>query len=154
MQILRELGELFLESVPTIIIFLLFYWFLRSSFFRPFERAIAERSARIEKARAEAQAIQAAAKGKEHSYQEALKKARAGVFAEQEIARRAALEERARILQAARGVSQEFVRKEKERVAWEFDSARAELEVQSADLGSRIAQLILERPTSPREGAR
>jgi len=62
MAILQQLGWLFLKSVPTIIIFLLFYWFLRANFFKPLERTLAERNARITKARAEAEAVQAAAK--------------------------------------------------------------------------------------------
>jgi F-type H+-transporting ATPase subunit b len=154
MQILRQLGELFLEAIPTIIIFLLFYWFLRANFFKPLERVLAERNARITKAKADAEAIQAAAKQKTGSYQEALRKARAGVFAEQEALRQAALEERAKLLRAARNTAQEAVRKEKERIAREFESARAQLEGQSASLAGRIAQMILERPFSPRGEAR
>jgi F-type H+-transporting ATPase subunit b len=154
MQILQQLGELFLESVPTIIIFLLFYWFLRANFFKPLEKVLAERNARITKAKADAEAIQAAAKEKTGSYQEALRKARAGVFAEQEALRQTALEERARLLRAARGAAQDAVRKEKERITREFEGARAQLEEQSENLAGRIAQMILAGPRSPREEAR
>jgi F-type H+-transporting ATPase subunit b len=154
MQILQQLGELFLESVPTIIIFLLFYWFLRANFFRPLERVLAERNARITKAKADAEAIQAAAREKTSSYQEALRKARAGVFAEQEALRQAALEERAKLLRAARSAAQERVRKEKDRIGREFEAARKQLEAESAGLAGRIAQMILERPIRPRREAR
>lgn len=154
MQILRQLGELFLGAVPTIILFLFFYWFLRANFFKPLEKVLAERNARITKAKADAEAIQAAAKEKTGSYQEALRKARAGVFAEQEVSRQAALEERAKLLRAARAAAQEAVRKEKERIAREFDAARAQLEAQSDNLAGRIAQMILARPRAPREEAR
>lgn len=153
MQILRQLGELFLEAVPTIIIFLLFYWFLRANFFKPLEKVLTERNARITKAKADAEAIQAAAKEKIGSYQEALRKARAGVFAEQEALRQTALEERAILLQAARSAAQEAVRKEKERIAREFDGARVQLETQSESLAARIAQMILVKPRSQREEA-
>ena len=153
MQILRQLGELFLEAVPTIIIFLLFYWFLRSNFFKPLENVLAERNARITKAKADAEAIQAAAKEKTGSYQEALRKARAGVFAEQEALRKTALEERANLLRAARSAVQEAVRKEKQRIAREFDAAREQLESQSENLATRIAQMILAKPRSQREEA-
>ncbi|HKW89376.1 MAG TPA: ATP synthase F0 subunit B [Candidatus Acidoferrales bacterium] len=154
MQILRQLGELFLESVPTIVIFLLFYWFLRANFFKPLEKVLAERSARITQAKADAEAIQAAAKEKTGSYQEALRKARAGVFAEQEASRQAALEERARVLRVARNAAHDAVRREKDRIAREFDGAKAQLEEQSENLASRIAQMILAKPQSPREEAR
>ena len=154
MQILQQLGWLFLKSVPTIILFLLFYWFLRANFFKPLERTLAGRSARIEKARAEAQAVQAAANEKSQSYEDALRKARASVFAGQEAARRAALEERAKLLEAARRAAQAAVAAEKERVRGEFDSARAQLENEAAALAVRIAQRILERPAAPLGGLR
>ena len=154
MQILRQLGELFLDSVPTIILFLLFYWFLRKNFFEPLDRTLEKRNAMIHKARSEAEAIEAAAKEKSDTYEEALRKARAGVFDEQEAVRQAALEERAKLLRAARGAAQETVRKEKERIARESDAVRAQLEEQSAALAGQIAQRILERPAGPRAGAR
>src|SRR5690348_18500250 len=78
MQILQQLGWLFLKSVPTIILFLLFYWFLRANFFKPLERTMAERNARFIKAREEAAAVQASAKGQVQSYEDALKKAQIG----------------------------------------------------------------------------
>lgn len=154
MAILQQLGWLFLKSVPTIILFLLFYWFLRANFFKPLERTLAERNARIAKACVEAEAVQAAAKEKIHTYEDALKKARAGVFAEQEAARQAALDERTKLLNGVRKVEQNAVRKEKERIAREFEAARAQLEGESANLAGRIATMILERPSAPLRGTR
>ncbi|HVB07552.1 MAG TPA: ATP synthase F0 subunit B [Candidatus Acidoferrales bacterium] len=154
MAILQQLGWLFLKSVPTIIVFLLFYWFLRANFFKPLERTLAERNARITKARAEAEAVQAAAKEKVHSYEDALRKARAGVFAEQETSRQAAVDERAKLLTSVRKLEQKAVRKEKERIAREFDAARAQLEGESPKLAGQIVKMILERPAAPLAGAR
>ena len=154
MQILQQLGWLFLKSVPTIILFLLFYWFLRANFFKPLERTMAERNARITKAREEAAAVQASAKGQIQSYEDALKKARAGVFAEQEKARQAALEGRATVLQDARNAAQNEVRAQNERIRGEFEAARGQLEGQSTALAGRIADIILERPAAPAGGAR
>ena len=154
MQILQQLGWLFLKSVPTILLFLFFYWFLRANFFKPLERVMAERNARIIKAREEAAAVQASAKGQVQSYEDALKKARAGVFAEQEKARQTVLAERAKVLQGARAAAQSEVRTQKERIRGEFEAVRAQLEGQSATLASRIAEIILERPAAPTGGAR
>lgn len=154
MQILQQLGGLFLKSIPTIILFLLFYWFLRANFFKPLERTLGERDARISKARAEAEAVQAAAKDKTQSYEDALRKARLGVFAEQEAARQAALEERAKVLREARSAAQDATRVQKERIHREFASARAQLENETAALAGRIAQRILKRPAAPLGGSR
>ena len=154
MQILQQLGWLFLKSVPTIILFLLFYWFLRVNFFKPLERTLAERNARITKARVEAEAVQAAAKDKVQSYEEALRKARASVFAEQETARQAALGERAKVLRDARSATQDAVRVQKERIEREFGTVRTQLENETPALASQIAQRILERPVAPLGGSR
>src|SRR5437879_11380982 len=64
MEILSQLGELFLQALPTVIIVFLFYLFLRSNFFQPLERVLAERWARTEGARRAAEASQAAAQEK------------------------------------------------------------------------------------------
>jgi F-type H+-transporting ATPase subunit b len=154
MQILQELGWLFLKSIPTIILFLLFYWFLRANFFKPLERTLGERNARINKAREEAAAVQAAAKDKTQSYEDALRKARASVFAEQEAMRQAALDERAKVLREARSTAQAIVATQKERIHQEFVAARAQIENETAALASRIAQRILERPAEPLGGLR
>ena len=47
MDILHQLGALFLEAAPTVVIVFLFYFFMRWAFFTPIQKAMAERSARI-----------------------------------------------------------------------------------------------------------
>jgi F-type H+-transporting ATPase subunit b len=154
MEILRQLGELFLEAVPTIIIVFLFYLFLRSNFFGPIQQAMAERTRRVEGARTEAAAAQAAAKQEMGSYEDALRKARAGLYAEQEAARQTVLDERAKLLQATRAEAQQVIHVAKEKIAAEAAAARAELEKQGLALGGEIARVILARPGGPQAGAR
>lgn len=154
MDILRQLGELFLQAVPTVIIVFLFYLFLRSAFFKPIEHALDERNRRIEGARAEAAAAQAAAKQELDAYNEALKKARGEIYLEQEAARQAALDERAKLLKAMRSRSQETVQMAKLRIAAELEAARAQLESQTPDLASQIARMILEKPPAALGGTR
>src|SRR3546814_10059158 len=52
--------------------------------------------------RKEAEAAKVAAEEKKKAYQEALRKARAEVYAEQDLARRAVLDERAKLVREAR----------------------------------------------------
>ncbi len=80
MDIFQQLGELFLEAVPTVIIVFLFYLFMRWAFFGPIQKAMAERSALIEGARAEAAKVEAEARQELDAYNEALKKARAEIY--------------------------------------------------------------------------
>ena len=148
MEILHQLGELFLEAVPTVILVFLFYLFLRANFFKPLGRVLAERSARIEGARQAAEASQAAAQEKLRAYQAAMKKARAEIYAEQESARRAALDERATLIRNTRSRAQEQIRAGKERLAAELARARTELERESPTLANEIVRAILERPRS------
>jgi len=49
-EIVNQLGELFLAAVPTVIIVFLFYLFMRWSFFQPMERVLSERRKRARKA--------------------------------------------------------------------------------------------------------
>jgi len=153
MEILQQLGELFLEAVPTVIIVFLFYLFMRWAFFAPIQKAMAERSALIEGARAEAAKVEAEARQELDAYNEALKKARAEIYAEQEAARQAVLEDRAKLLKAMRARAMEEVAAAKKKIASEFEAARAELERQTPELASQIVRAILENPSPLREGA-
>jgi F0F1-type ATP synthase membrane subunit b/b' len=153
MEIIHQLGELFLEAVPTVVIVLLFYFFLSWAFFQPVLRAMAEREARIEGARAEAAAVEAAAKEELDIYNEALRKARVEIYGEQEAARQAALDERAKLLKSLRSRAQEEVDSAKRRIAAELASALAEVELQTPALANNIARIILEGPSPSRGGA-
>src|ERR1700758_4235077 len=101
-QIVHQLGELFLQAVPTVLIVLAFYLILRALFFKPLLSVMAERDARTVGARKAAEAAQAAAAEKMKQYQEALRQARAQVYGEQEAARKKVLEERAALVKDAR----------------------------------------------------
>lgn len=153
MQILQQLGGLFLQAIPTVVIVFLFYLFMRANFFGPIERVLAERCARIEGARAEAAAAQAAALEKLNAYNEAMRKARGELYLEQEAARHVVLEERMKLVHEARGAAQERVAAGKQRIASELAAACAELEKQTPALAGEIVRAILERGLSPRPGA-
>lgn len=143
MEILNQLGELFLAAVPTVIIVFFFYLFLRWSFFKPMERVLSERRKRAEGARIEAESMRAAVQQKLRAYGEALKKARAEIFAEQEAMRRHALDERQVAINAARSAAQSELQAQKRALEAEVEAARGELEQSSAALAAEIAQVIL-----------
>jgi F0F1-type ATP synthase membrane subunit b/b' len=146
MEILHQLGELFLQSVPTVIVVLFFYAFLRWAFFTPITKAMAERTARIEGARAEAAAVEAEAKSELDAYNDALRKARAQIFAEQEAARQVVLDERGRLLQAMRNRVQDEVVAAKKKITAETAAVRAEIERQTPQLAAEIARTVIEGP--------
>jgi F0F1-type ATP synthase membrane subunit b/b' len=155
-ELLNQLGEFVLQALPTSVLVFLFYLFLKTNLFQPLEKVMAERSVRIEGARKEAEACQAAAQEKVRAYQEALKKARAEVYAEQEAARRAVLEERAALVRDTRNRANEKIRAAKDAIAKDIAAARAQLESESQSLGAEIVRTILQprNPAStPAEGA-
>lgn len=150
-EIFHQLADLFLEALPIVVLVFLFYLFMNANFFRPLLSAMKERERRIDGAKAEAAAAQASARDEMARYNEELKKARAEIYAEQEIARQAALDERAKLLRALRARNQEMIQAAKQRIQAEFDAARLEIEKESPVLALQITKMILER-TSPTAG--
>jgi F0F1-type ATP synthase membrane subunit b/b' len=153
-EIVRQLGELFLQAVPTVLIILLFYFILRAIFFKPLLAAMAERDARTVGAQKAAEAAQAAATEKAKQYQDALKQARAQVYAEQEAARKKVLDERAAVIKEARTAAAAQVAAGKERTAEEFAAARREIETTVTQLSAEIARRILQPPPRPGSSAK
>jgi F0F1-type ATP synthase membrane subunit b/b' len=150
-SIVHQLGELFLQAVPTVLVILLFYFILRGLFFKPLLAVMAERDARTMGAEKAAEAAQVAAAEKVKQYQEALRQARGQVYAEQEAARKKLLEERAAQIKEARTRASAEVSAAKTRVAAELAAARRDVEGTVAQLSAAIAQRILQTP--PRPGA-
>jgi F-type H+-transporting ATPase subunit b len=142
----HQLGDLFLQAVPTVLIILLFYFILRALFFAPLLEIMAEREVRTAGAQKAAEAAQAAAAEKVKQYQEALKQARGQVYAEQEAARKKLLDERAEHVKAARAAATSEVTAAKERVASELSAARRDVESTVAQLSAEIARRILQTP--------
>jgi F0F1-type ATP synthase membrane subunit b/b' len=153
MAVLHQLGNLFLDAVPTIILFLIFYVFLRWAFFHPIQKTMAERAARIEGARAEAAAVEAEAKHELDAYHDALRRARAEIYSQQEAARQEALDSRAKLLKAMRARAEEEVMSAKTRIAEEFAEALTQVEVQTPALAQQIVRTILKNPPPTRAGA-
>jgi len=152
MAILHQLAILFLDAVPTVILFLLFYAFLRWAFFKPLQKTMAERDARIQGARAEAAAVEAEARHELEAYREALRKARGEIFLQQEAARQAALESRAKLLKAMRARAEEEVAAAKKRISADFDESLAQVETETPELARDIVRTILKSPEPTRVG--
>ena len=143
MQIVNQLGELFLSAVPTVIIVFLFYFFMRWSFFKPMERVLTERHRRAEGAKIEAETSRAAVRDKLRTYNDSLKKARAEIFTEQESERRLNLDQRQATINSARTAAQSALQEAKKGLAAEVKAAHAELEQSSGVLADQIADAVL-----------
>ena len=140
----HQLGELFLGAVPTVLILIVLYFILKSLFFKPLLAVMAEREKRTIGAQRAAESAQARAAEKVKQYQEALKQARAKVYAEQEEARKKLLDERAALLKASRNLAASEVSAGKEKVAKEVAAAKRELETGAPQLSTEIAKRVME----------
>ena len=148
-DLVHQLGELFLGAVPVALIVVVFYVVLRSLFFQPLLKVMAERDARTLGAQKSAEAAQAAAAEKIRQYEEALKQARAKVYAEQEAARKKLMEERAAFLKEARAQAAAEVNAGKQDIEKEFAAAKKELQATAAQLSVEIARRVLQSPIAP-----
>jgi F-type H+-transporting ATPase subunit b len=153
-SIAGQLGELFLQAVPTVLIILIFYVVLRATFFKPLLKVMAEREARTVGAQRDAEQAQAAAAEKKKQYEEALKQARAKVYAEQEAVRKKVLDERAEAVKEARAKASSRVASAKQRIEGELTAARKDIETTVEQLSQEIARRILQEPRRPGGPAR
>jgi F-type H+-transporting ATPase subunit b len=142
-EIVNQLGQLFLSAVPTVIIVFFFYLFLRWSFFNPMMRVLAERHQRAEGAMLEAEAERITVREKLQTYNDVMKKTRGQIFSEQEAERRRALEARQATINAARAAAQSTIQEAKKTLAAEVKAAEVELQQSSGVLADDIATSIL-----------
>jgi len=133
--------------VPTVLILIVLYFILKSLFFKPLLAVMAEREKRTAGAQRAAETAQAAAGEKVKQYQEALKQARAKVYAEQEAARKKLLDERAALVRASRNLAAAEVSAAKEKVAKAVATAKRELEAGVPQLAAEIAKRVMETAT-------
>ena len=145
-SLVHQIGELFLRAVPVALIVIVFYFVLRSLFFKPLLAVMAEREARTIGARKSAEAAQAAAAEKVRQYEEALRQAKAKVYAEQEAERKKLLDERSAALRDARSRASAEVARAKQRVAGELAAAKREVDATASQLAMEVAGRILRLP--------
>ena len=154
MEVLRQTLNLIIAAVPTTIIVFLFYLFARVVFFKPMLRVLDERAARTEGARDDAARLENQAQEKMGLYRRGLDKVRTEIYAEQEAARRAALDERGELLRQTRAKANDRVRQAKQRLDGELASAGEEVERQSLRLAEEAVRAVLSETAPAPEAAR
>ena len=144
-ETLRQLGELLLGSVPTVILLALLYALYTAIVHKPLQRVLAERRSKTEGAVEKSRADIAAAEARTAEYEQKLREARATVFRVQEARRQAALEARTHALNEARSRAQAQVQAAKKDV----ESARAAAETKLPADAAALAQEIVRRVLQP-----
>src|ERR1700687_5413602 len=143
-ETLRQVGELLLGSIPTIIFMVLLYGIYTVIVHKPLQRVLAERRSKTEGAVEKSRADIAAAETRTAEYEQRLRAARAAIFQAQEARREMVLQARAKALQEARSRTQAQVQAAKRDI--ENDRAGAEkcLSAEVAALAQEIVRRVLQ----------
>lgn len=140
---LKQLGELLLDAVPTVVLLLLLYAIYQNLVRKPLERVLKERRDRTEGAALKARSDVAAAEARTQEYEQKLREAKVAVFKAQEARRQQAQQMRAQALAEARAKAQEQIREARLAVEKDMEAARANLRTDAARLATDIIRTIL-----------
>jgi F-type H+-transporting ATPase subunit b len=143
-ETLRQLGELLLGSVPTVILVTLLYAFYTTIVHKPLQRVLAERRSKTEGAVEKSRADIGAAEARTAEYEQKLREARAAVFRAQEARRQAALQARTNALNQARGKAQAQVLAAKNDIEADRSAAEKGLPADAAALAQEIVRRVLQ----------
>ena len=143
-ETLRQVGELLLGSVPTVIIFLLLFGLYTVLVHRPLLHILSERRARTQGAIEKARADVASAEARTAEYEQKLREARLALFKLLEARRAQAAQARAAAVAEARKSAQAQL--EQARAVIEQDKASAEkvLDGEAGRLAQEIIRMVLD----------
>jgi F-type H+-transporting ATPase subunit b len=148
-QTLRQLGELLLGAVPTIILLATLYILYTFLVHRPLTAVLAERRNRTQGAMEKARADIAAAEARTAEYEQRLREARQRVFKNQEARRRQATQARNQAVNEARIRSQAQVKQARADIEQYKQQAMSKLQSDAAQLATDIVRAVLRPLASP-----
>jgi F-type H+-transporting ATPase subunit b len=148
-ETLRQLGELLLGSVPTIIFLALLYVLYSFLVHRPLTAVLAERRSRTLGAMEKARADIAAAEARTAEYEQRLREARQKVFKNQEARRQQANQARTQAVNQARTRGQEQVKQARAAIEADKQQAMSKLQTDAARLATEIVRMVLRPMASP-----
>jgi F-type H+-transporting ATPase subunit b len=143
-ETLRQIGELLLGSVPTVIFFLLLYGFYTALVHKPLSRVLAERHARTQGAIEKARADVASAEARTAEYEQRLRDARVALFKSQEARRAQASQARAAAVAQARDHEKAHIEQARAEIEKEKSAAKNSLEAEAGRIASDIIRTVLE----------
>ena len=150
-ETLRQLGEIALNSIPTIIIFVIVYVTYRFLVHKPMATVLSDRYERTEGAVQRARADISAAEAKTSEYEQRLREARATIFKAQEARRQSALAARAEAVRVARENAGAQVSEARSRIVKDAEVAQAQLLPEVERLANQVIQSVL-KPVSVSAG--
>jgi len=143
-ETLRQLGELLLGAVPTVILLALLYVLYTAIVHKPLRRVLEERRSKTEGAVEKSRADIAAAEARTAEYEQKLREARASIFRAQEVRRQAALQARTTAVNEARSKAQVQVQAAKKDIENDRVAAQDGLQAEVASLAQEIMRRVLQ----------
>jgi F-type H+-transporting ATPase subunit b len=148
-QTLRQLGELLLGSVPTIILLATLAALYNFLVHRPLTRILAERRGRTEGAMEKARADIASVEARLADYEQKLREARLKIFKNQEARRQQAVQARADAVAKARAKAQEQVKEARAVIEQDKQAAMLKLQADAGRLATAIVNSVLRPLAAP-----
>lgn len=141
---LNALGQLLIQALPTFFLVLLLHFYLKSVFFEPLGRVLAERKEATEGAREKAAEALARANAKAAQYEEQIRVARADLYRDQEEQRRLWRDEQAAQIVDARRRADEAITAAKAQLTAQAEEMKGQLGAQTESLAQRITESVLQ----------
>lgn len=155
-QTLRQLGELLLQAIPTVVMFLMVYVGYRVIVHKPLMRVLEERYNKTQGAVEKARADIADAEAKTAEYEQRLRESRLALVRAQEARLHEVMEVRNTVLNKAREQAAAKVAAARAAMEKDVEAAKASLAVDAEKLSQEVIATIL-RPVamaqSPAGGA-
>ena len=148
-QTLRQLGELLLGAVPTVILLAMLSILYTFLVHRPLTAVLAERRRRTEGAMEKARADIAAAEARTADYEQRLREARQKIFKSQEARRQQATQARTQAVTEARVRAQEQVKQARAAIEEDKRQAMSSLQSDAVRLATDIVRTVLRPMASP-----
>jgi F-type H+-transporting ATPase subunit b len=142
-QTLAALGGILLRAIPTFLLVLFLYFYLKRFIFRPLDAVLAGRSEVTDGARKQAAAAMAEASQKTAQCESAISAARAEISKVQEQQRKSLRDEHAAKERAARERAHAAVGEARRQLQEETASLKRSLAAETEALSAQIAQAIL-----------
>lgn len=143
-ETLKQLGELLLGAIPTVILLALLYGLYAVLVHKPLQRVLAERRSKTEGAIEKSKADIASAEARTAEYEQKMREARASVFRAQENRRQAASQARTNAVNEARSKAQKQVQAAKADIENDRLAAEQGLQAEVVALAQEIMRRVLQ----------
>ncbi len=144
-QTLEALKSILVKAIPTAVLLLVLYFYLKAMFFKPMAKVLAERDTLTKGARKAADQSLANAEKKAAEYEAKLKEARSEVYKQQEETRKGWLAEQAALLAKAKSSAETTLEQARQAIEVETASAKQTLTESSSAIADEIAKTVLSR---------